>query len=733
MLNSAAKWGTGVASDAETAIVSFGIFEVDRKTGELRRNGVKVKLQEQPLQILLTLLDRPGDVITREELRGRLWADDTFVDFDHSLNTAVRRLRDALGDSAENPRFVATVARRGYRFLAPVNGSAPAVAVNVPVHLPRRWWLVGAAVVTVLLVVGISLGWHAAHSVPTAKTTTERRLTANAAELPVIDAAISPDGRYLVFADATGFYLRQIETGETHVVSLPAGFNAKPRAWLNDGAHLLVTWVAGPNKLESIWEISLMGGSPRQLVERGAWPVVSPDGSKVAFLGAPTPFKEVCLNKEIWLMRSDGQEPQKLALGGDDFFSQPAWSPDGKHLAYVRGKFGAGMPWVRGQLEVIDLDTRESRVLVATPTLGSSVAWAPDGRLIFSLDEPTPNQNDSNLWTLQLNGAGRVQGPATRLTRGPGTASVIGLTASGNRLAFFRRTIEPDVYLTDVEANGARVTSLRRLTLDERADFPYSWAPDSKAVIFVSDRNGAYNVFKQGLADAEPELLIGGHEDAIIARLSPDGANILYLVTPPGGATPGGEVRLMRAPLAGGPPHVVLKAPGINNQQCARLPSTVCILSRFASGKERFFTFDPEEGLGAEIPKAEINSSYSLDFNWTLSPDGQLLAMARRAMEDQPVVRLLPLGDAVERTIPVPGYAGIGSLDWAADGKSVWATGYNNTGEKALVNIALNGKIRPVLEENVMTLGWAIPSPDGKHLALWKANGSSNVWMLENF
>src|SRR6476660_1660234 len=99
----------------DSAAIRFGIFEVDRNSGELRRNGVRVKLQEQPYQVLMTLLEHPGDVVTREELRTRLWAEDTYVDFDHSLNAAVRRLRDALGDSAENPRFVETVARRGYR------------------------------------------------------------------------------------------------------------------------------------------------------------------------------------------------------------------------------------------------------------------------------------------------------------------------------------------------------------------------------------------------------------------------------------------------------------------------------------------------------------------------------------------------------------------------------------------------------------------------------------------
>jgi len=101
-------------------VIHFGVFEADLRAGELRRNGSKVKLQEQPFQILAMLLERPGEIVTREELRPRLWSADTFVDFDHGLNSAIRRLRDALGDSAENPSFVETLGRRGYRFIAPV-------------------------------------------------------------------------------------------------------------------------------------------------------------------------------------------------------------------------------------------------------------------------------------------------------------------------------------------------------------------------------------------------------------------------------------------------------------------------------------------------------------------------------------------------------------------------------------------------------------------------------------
>jgi TolB-like protein/DNA-binding winged helix-turn-helix (wHTH) protein len=111
------------ARPSTSTIVRFGIFEVDLRAGELRRNGLKVKLQEQPFQILAMLVERPGEIVTREEIQQNLWPEDTFVDFEHSINAAVKRLREALDDSADNPRFVETLHRRGYRFIAPVVGA----------------------------------------------------------------------------------------------------------------------------------------------------------------------------------------------------------------------------------------------------------------------------------------------------------------------------------------------------------------------------------------------------------------------------------------------------------------------------------------------------------------------------------------------------------------------------------------------------------------------------------
>jgi len=125
----------GVVVPNNSRVARFGVFELDLSAGELRKSGVKLRLQGQPFQVLALLLERAGEVVTREELQQRLWPSDTFVDFDHSLNTAINKVREALGDSASSPRYVETLARRGYRFIAPLQNegkeSAPASATVV--------------------------------------------------------------------------------------------------------------------------------------------------------------------------------------------------------------------------------------------------------------------------------------------------------------------------------------------------------------------------------------------------------------------------------------------------------------------------------------------------------------------------------------------------------------------------------------------------------------------------
>src|SRR6266852_3256017 len=181
------------------AILRFGVFEVDVRAGELRKQGVRIKLQEQPFQVLRILLQRSGEVVTREELRNQLWQSDTFVDFDNGLNTSINKLREALGDSADSPRFIETLPRRGYRFIAPVNGND----VQKQVVNPQPWKFavrMGTATTAVAVVAGGLILFTKRHpsSPPELKLW---QITTNSDDNPVRWGAMSSDGKYLAYAD----------------------------------------------------------------------------------------------------------------------------------------------------------------------------------------------------------------------------------------------------------------------------------------------------------------------------------------------------------------------------------------------------------------------------------------------------------------------------------------------------------------------------------------------------
>src|SRR6266849_10634120 len=139
-------------------ILRFGTFEVNLRSGELRKGGVRIKLHGQPFEVLAMLLERPGQVVTREELRLRLWPADTFVNFDHGVNTSINKLREALGDSADNPRLIETLPRRGYRFIAPVSSNNQ----KEPVITAHGWKIPVPAAIVVLTTAAVAGGffWH---------------------------------------------------------------------------------------------------------------------------------------------------------------------------------------------------------------------------------------------------------------------------------------------------------------------------------------------------------------------------------------------------------------------------------------------------------------------------------------------------------------------------------------------------------------------------------------------
>ena len=685
--------------DHATRVISFAEFRVDLRAGELRRNGTRIKLQNQPFQILTMLLERPGDIVTRDEMRARLWPAETFVDFDHGLNSAVRRLRDALGDSADQPVFIETLGRRGYRFVFPAekissnqgNGNAPVIVMPTSVALPEM------------------------PSVSSASVARQRKRL-----------------RPLVLAG-----LVVVVAGETHAIALPDGFHPLVQSWFPDSSHVALSQVTTDGKPPNLWVLSILGGSPRQLVENGAAARVSPDGSQVFFL------RSAVGRNELWMMQADGDHQRKIlsdSTADQVYFSPIAWAPDGHRAAFIRTVlpvYNAADPTgAKKTLEMLDPATGRSEVVVTNQELEGAFGWANENTLLYTLHELPPNQNDFTLWRIHLApNTSRPRGDAAKLATGYGWAAELNVASDGKSAALRRVEPNADVYLAEVDLN-TKYLSPKRLTLDDRADYVFGWTADSHSILFLSDRDGPLRLYKQALNQTQPELLVGGNNILAIPRISPSGTDVFYLQMPHHGDT-SANVKIMRVPLTGGVPQRILEAIGIWNYQCAQLPATLCIYSPTDAHVQKFFAFDPATGASHEITSAQVSAEPERP-NWSLSPDGSRLATRVQRADSDAGIRVLSLSDGSQATIPLPGWPRMGGIDWASDGQSLWiaasSSRANGPRNCALLNLSTSGAIRVVFQDDSLCFLAGIPSPDGRQLALEGVRpDSSNVWLLENF
>jgi Tol biopolymer transport system component len=286
--------------------------------------------------------------------------------------------------------------------------------------------------------------------------------------------------------------------------------------------------------------------------------------------------------------------------------------------------------------------------------------------------------------------------------------------------------------VSNLVAGGTRMDSPRKLTHDESLDTPSAWTADGKAVLFFSNRNGTSGIFTQRVGQDNADVIATGPRAAVWPRPSPDGAWILY-VNPPEAAS--SSVPLMRVPLSGGLPQLVLETSKGLNHSCARSPASLCVLlEESQDGKHLLITeFDPLKGRGRTLRTIEKQPS-AHSFGSELSPDGLTFAIAS-SFEAEIRIRLLSLSGGSDREITVKGWPNLPrmGLHWSPEQKGFYC-GSTSPQTNTLLYVDLKGNARVLWQYN----GWArsifgIPSPDGRYLAIPQSGRNSNVWLLEGF
>jgi DNA-binding winged helix-turn-helix (wHTH) protein len=327
------------------------VFELDLRSGELRKAGARILLQEQPRQILTVLLERPGALVTRGELRQRLWPSDTFVDFEHGLNAAVKRLRDTLGDSADTPRFVETIPRKGYRFVAPVlsrEGGEPS-RLSVPAGPPdRRTYrrLVWVTALVLVASVAAAGAWRfrallAGGAGPPMKVVTLTALTGDE-----YSPSFSPDGQQIAFSwngvneDNFDVYVMMVGSADVRRLTSEPGFDGDPK-WDPNGKRIAFVRQSPGDSSGRIYMTSPVGGSKLKL---GEFPVINMDPARVSKISwspdsqflAASRAAEPAQPGGIYLIPVNGGNPRPLTQAtAPATHSSPAFSPDGRRMAYV--------------------------------------------------------------------------------------------------------------------------------------------------------------------------------------------------------------------------------------------------------------------------------------------------------------------------------------------------------------------------------------------------------------
>jgi Tol biopolymer transport system component/DNA-binding winged helix-turn-helix (wHTH) protein len=540
------------ASDAAhpLPLLLFGVFELDRDAGTLKRNGYPVRLSPQPLAMLIELVEHAGREVTREHLRNTVWSTDTFVDFDASIGSCIRKVRQALGDTSENPVFIRTLHRKGFQFIAPVRAAdsplaepelaSPAPPVY-PVALPRwflRWFpklvnpvlrrygLWGALFCLLCAAAyGLFLWWP-----------NSRGRFGQGAAMSVLTSApggqyfpaLSPDGNQVAYVwkgesglqDYNGIYISTTKDGGTPRRLTNAPANDFVPAWSPDGSR--IAFVRGGSDLMLMGSL---GGNERKLGNALGYSISwSPDGKELAYTARDSANQRLAVfttNVETGAHRQETASPQ--GCSGD---SEPEFSANDGRLAFLRCCAGSCEIYVSGG------GRGDARRITSDHTSSfHGMTWSPDGRsIVYS----SRRRGQYRLWQVDV-----ATASAPLEVTSAGEDASFPRFAAGNRgpwrLVYEKRVRDSNIWQARIGlggSSGPRVSALApatRLIASTRLDSSPQISPDGRRIVLVSDRTG-YDELWTADADGrnENELTFLRPQGLGSPRWSGDGTRVAF-------------------------------------------------------------------------------------------------------------------------------------------------------------------------------------------------------------
>jgi hypothetical protein len=330
--------------------------------------------------------------------------------------------------------------------------------------------------------------------------------------------------------------------------------------------------------------------------------------------------------------------------------------------------------------------------------------------------------------------SGVAQGKAHQLTDWSGFSVYdFSATADGKQLAFLRGNDHASVFVGDLTSKERRLVNARRLTLDDNYNLPSAWTPDSREVLFSSERGTGRLMYRQALDPGSSAQLIAPASDTnfYLARLSPDGAWILLEGAQ--GATH--KMSLYRVDPKGGVPQRIFDIEGFVLFSCSNKVANLCVIGRPTTDKSELVVaaFDPIAGPGKELIRIPLEAGKSADIGfdywWQLSPDGKWIAIIKKHGHE---IRLVPLQGGPARTIAVTDHPDLTELFWATDSRSMFVSTLDPDGA-SLLSVATDGDAQLLWHQPHATHIWGYPSPDGRHLAILVASKEANAWIIGNF